>query len=72
MPHLALFRKRERESVEGKLASVSLCDLTQALHFIGAATPLLWVYELAPLCAYFRCAGALPTLPGPSSCAQGL
>lgn len=50
MPHLALFRKREKQRAwRRNWASVSLCDLTQASHFIGVATPLLWVYELAPL-----------------------
>lgn len=46
MQHWALFRKGERAWRRNR-ASVLRCDLTQASHFIGVATPLLWVYELA-------------------------
>lgn len=46
MQHWALFRKGER-AWRRNWASVLRCDLTQASHFIGVATPLLWVYELA-------------------------
>lgn len=48
MPHSAVFRERERE-LGGEVGLLFYCVIQQASHFIEAVTPLLWVYELAPL-----------------------
>lgn len=52
----ARFRSIRRERARaGKRnwTSVSLCDLTQASRFVGAATPLLQVCELGPLSRFW-------------------
>ena len=54
----AKFRSVRKERVRaGKRnwTSVLLCDLTQASHFVDAATPLLQVCELGPLSRWSVC-----------------